>query len=177
MLPVCVAADRDGTAHPVGGGVVSADALDSLGLVAAIALLAVGWYVVVLLGRREERRDMLRLLTDLDRGLRLYDEKGKLRATLLLDPGGSPVLALHDEKGKADTGLSLLPEGSPGLWLYDDKDMLCGTLLLDPGGTPVLRLNHYNGAPRARLGPSLTLFGVSAKQRIVRNAKVIWCAP
>src|SRR5579875_681585 len=52
-------------------------------------------------------------------GLDLYDEQGRLRATLALDTYGVPGLGFYDAAGKLRTSLDIPAKTTPGLGFYN----------------------------------------------------------
>ncbi len=82
----------------------------------------------------------------------IYDEQGRVRARLGLDPDGSPSLSLTDAGGQIRAQVYLKPTGEPRVGLADSKGRLRTKIYLDDGSEPSIGLAGENGKPIVLLG-------------------------
>jgi len=100
----------------------------------------------------------------------LVDSHGEHRATLSLDAGGGPALALSDASGRARAAIRLGVDGAPSVVLYDASGRRRLEVALKADGATGLGLYDETGEGRAELvvagsgAPSLSLYGPNGKR-------------
>lgn len=100
----------------------------------------------------------------------LVDSRGEHRATLSLEAGGGPALALSDASGRARAAIRLGVDGAPSVVLYDTIGRRRLEVALKPDGATGLGLYDETGEGRAELvvsgsgAPALSLFGPNGKR-------------
>jgi hypothetical protein len=100
----------------------------------------------------------------------LVDSHGEHRATLSLDAGGGPALALADADGRTRAALRLGVDGAPSVVLYDTSGRRRLEVALKADGAAGLGLYDERGEGRAELvvagsgTPSLSLYGHNGKR-------------
>ncbi|QEH32941.1 hypothetical protein OJF2_14310 [Aquisphaera giovannonii] len=81
----------------------------------------------------------------------LRDPAGRMRAALAIRPDGSPGLGLFDEKGRPRISMDVNPTGVAGVCLLDASGHPQAALAIRPDGTPGLGLFDPDGTPRLSL--------------------------
>ena len=76
--------------------------------------------------------------------LRFKDADGMPRLTVGTE-NGAALIALNEERGKLRAGLVVLPHGAPGLSLYDSGGKPRAELALGRDGAPALTFNDRDG--------------------------------
>ncbi len=100
----------------------------------------------------------------------LVDSHGEHRATLSLEAGGTPALALSDTGGRTRAAIRLGTDGAPSVVLYDTSGRRRLEVALKADGATGLGLYDETGEGRAELvvagsgAPSLSLYGPNGKR-------------
>ena len=104
----------------------------------------------------------------------LVDEKGTIRAELLVDPDGVG-LALSDGNGHVRVGLTVKANGVSGLAFIDEGGTGRATLGVDRDGSTALTLFDTHG--RSRVATGVDTDGSPTARLNDGDGKVVWSAP